>query len=428
MIMLKILIFGGTTEGRRLCLALAEEGHTVTLSVATEYGRNIATKTGDLIPGNDRIEIIMGRLDIPEMTALMSHENYDHVIDATHPYAEIVTNNIEVACKTSGTHYIRLKRMESASDTTLIYASDASAAVGILNACNDNALLTIGSKELMHFTKVTNFEQRLHIRILPMRESLETALALGYNASKIICMHGPFTVDMNMATIKMTGAKYLITKDSGDIGGFESKVSAAYELGCKVIVIERPPERNGYTLEELMGFFKLRRNELDVRNIADDMLFFPLFISLKEKDVLIIGGGKIAERRTKALLSYGANVTIIAPDTTDFINNLASNKTIDLHSRKYQSGDIEKHNPFLVIAATNDREVNHSVMEETTSFSIYVSVADSREECTFFFPALAENNDFIAGLVSRTGNHIGVKNTAEKIRSILKYEKNHKDW
>ncbi len=143
--------------------------------------------------------------------------------------------------------------------------------------------------------------------------------------------------------------------------------------------------------------------------------FFPLFVDISGKKALVVGGGNIAERRVKILASFGADITVISPETTEYIEHAP----LRLLKRRYKEGDIAAIAPFLVIAATNERQVNHNVMTEAKNLNIHVSVADCREECTFYFPAIAESGDYIAGLVSKNGKHSGVKQVAEKVREVL---------
>ena len=244
---MKILIFGGTTEGRELSAELSKYGIDVTLSVATEFGRNTA--------GNGT-SVLVDRLGEEEIIDLLKQEVFDCVIDATHPYAILATQNISFASRNAGIKYLRLKRPEGTEFLGATYVSDAAAAVEILKKSDDKALLTIGSKELEPFTQMKEYHSRLFIRILPMPESLEKAIAFGFQGSNIICMQGPFDKEMNTATLKMIDAKYLVTKDSGDIGGLEAKVSAALELGCEVIIIKRPVEKEGYTFDEILSLIR----------------------------------------------------------------------------------------------------------------------------------------------------------------------------
>jgi siroheme synthase-like protein len=159
--------------------------------------------------------------------------------------------------------------------------------------------------------------------------------------------------------------------------------------------------------------------------------FFPLFVDMNGKKVLIIGGGNVAERRVKAIASFGAYITVISPKATEYIERAASsninidtdtnvnNNTVRLIERKYKAGDIADIAPFIVIAATDDRQVNNGVMADAKSQNILASIADSRDECSFYFPAIAESGNYIAGIISKDGNHAGVKQTAEKIREVL---------
>jgi siroheme synthase-like protein len=147
--------------------------------------------------------------------------------------------------------------------------------------------------------------------------------------------------------------------------------------------------------------------------------FFPLFVDMNGRKALIAGGGKVAERRIKVLLDFGADITVISPEAAEYLENAAARGTIRLHKRKYQKGDVAALAPFLVIAATSDRQVNQQIAMEAKNLDIPLSVADCREECTCYFPAIADNGAYIAGLVSKDGNHVGVKQMAEKVRGAL---------
>ena len=257
---MKVLIFGGAAEGRRLSAALSKDEIDVTLSVATEFGRDAAA--------NDEVTVISGRLDEEGMIAVLRQGAFDFVIDATHPYAVLASQNISSACHAAGLKHLRLKRPESAATPGVIYAQDAAAAAEMLKKNNEKVLLTIGSKGLEPFARVENYAERFFVRILPMLDSLKKALDLGFRASNIICMQGPFDREMNTATLKMTGAKFLVTKDSGDAGGFEAKISAALSLGREVIVIARPStdpaQEKLFTLNELLDFFNIKEIQEEI--------------------------------------------------------------------------------------------------------------------------------------------------------------------
>ena len=138
---------------------------------------------------------------------------------------------------------------------------------------------------------------------------------------------------------------------------------------------------------------------------------FPLFLDLKGKKAVIVGGGKIALRRAGVLLSFGADVTIIAPKCE------AAPEGAAFLQRPYEPGDLA--GAFLAVAATNCREVNFQVGQEAKKAGIFVSVADRKEESTFFFPAICTGSGLISGVVSQGEEHKKTAAAARKIRTVL---------
>ena len=138
---------------------------------------------------------------------------------------------------------------------------------------------------------------------------------------------------------------------------------------------------------------------------------FPLFIDLKGKKAVIVGGGKIALRRAGVLLSFGADVTIIAPVCE------AVPEGVTFLQRSYEQGDLA--GAFLAVAATNSREVNFQVGQDANAAGILVSVADRKEESNFFFPAICAGSGLVAGVVSQGEEHKKTAAAARKIRTVL---------
>lgn len=238
---LRVLVFAGTTEGREITEFLAQNGIAVTACVATEYGRMV-------MPFNEGVEIRTGRLSQEQMEELL--KDYSFVVDATHPYAEIVTSNISAACLNSGMEYIRLLR-PSVSDRKVVTVKDTKAAAEYLNTVEGNVLLTTGSKELEAFTAVGDFQNRLYARVLPAPEVVDKCVKLGYKGKNLICMQGPFSHDLNLAILKQIDARFMVTKDTGTAGGYEEKISAAVAAGVTVVLIQRPSGSKGLALEQL---------------------------------------------------------------------------------------------------------------------------------------------------------------------------------
>lgn len=237
------LVFAGTTEGRRLIELLYRCGVSVCASVATGYGRQLLPNT---------VRVFADRLDQDEMATMLQNLKFDCVIDATHPYAVEATRNIRQACEQTGTRYLRISRPSAQLDGC-VYVEDARQAVEVLGATTGSALLTTGSKDLDVFTSLPDFQKRLYPRILPALESLQRCLVLGYPPGHIIAMQGPFSREMNLATLREVGASLLVTKDSGEAGGFPAKLAAAQDAGATAIVIGRPSADSGMGYRETVS-------------------------------------------------------------------------------------------------------------------------------------------------------------------------------
>lgn len=240
---MKILLFGGTAEGHTLAQRLSAAGHAVTCCVATDYGR-------DVLEPAEHLTVLTGRMDEAQMQAQM-RRGFDCVIDATHPYAAQVSENIRAAASSAGVPYERLLRpRETAED--IIWAESTDDAARLLSKLPGNVLLTTGSKELAAFTQAADFAGRFWARVLPSVESLSHALSLGFPAAHIICMQGPFSQELNTAMLRQIGAQVLVTKDTGRAGGFAEKAQAARMAGAKLLVIRRPTVETGLSLAQML--------------------------------------------------------------------------------------------------------------------------------------------------------------------------------
>ena len=143
------------------------------------------------------------------------------------------------------------------------------------------------------------------------------------------------------------------------------------------------------------------------------MRYFPVCLNINEKRCVVVGGGSVAERKAKSLLACGAKVTIISPALTDELRVLHESHSIEWLSREYQNVDIA--DAFLVIAATDDPQVQKQVFCEAEENNILVNVADVPEKCNFILPATVRRGDFTLS-VSTGGKSPGL---ARKIRKQL---------
>ena len=236
----KICIFAGTTEGRKLA-ALLKDAAEVTACVATEYGEI-------MLDGISGIAVHSGRMSSDEMAVFFSRYKFDRIIDATHPYAQAVTENIAASASEAGIPYMRILREKESCIPGAVYVSSVLEAKKYLSGHDGNILITTGSKELSDYEGLDM--SRVWARVLPVATSLEACEKAGIPVSHIIAAQGPFTEDVNLAQLKMIDARYIVTKASGSTGGFEEKIKAASECDVIPVIIGQPPQVSGVSLDE----------------------------------------------------------------------------------------------------------------------------------------------------------------------------------
>jgi precorrin-6Y C5,15-methyltransferase (decarboxylating) len=277
---MRIAVFSGTSDGRRLCECLSRAKIDATVCVATAYG-------GAVMPSLAGITVREGRMELGEMTDFL--REFDTVADATHPYAAVVSDNLRSVCAELGVRYLRLVRPEN-SDGDVIRVPTTRAAAEYLNSVTGSALITTGGKELGEFTAVNGFAERLFARILPDADGVLRAASLGFSGKHLICIQGPFSREMNAAMLRDTGAEYLVTKDTGDAGGLPEKLAAARETGARVVLISRPREETGYTLAQLAELLTGESVACDER-VSPDLQERSENIGNNSRTFYIVGAG-----------------------------------------------------------------------------------------------------------------------------------------
>lgn len=256
--MKRVLIYGGTTEGRRLAEKLAEEGIPSLVLVATEYGEQM------MVPGekSGRIQVLQGRLTAAEMAALYEREQPAVIVDATHPYAEAVKKNIRESRE--GFRQIPYYRVcrnpevpEEREDAR--YFDTTADCVRALRSAAGNILLTTGSKTLSEFCRWPDLRERLYVRVLPSVESLEICREQGIRGDRIIAMQGPFSEEMNRQMLKETRSEILVMKESGRTGGEAARIQAAEKAGAMCFIIRRPrAAEEGFPLDRVFSEIRER--------------------------------------------------------------------------------------------------------------------------------------------------------------------------
>lgn len=326
-----VLIFAGTTEGRRLTDYLGATGVRMHVCVATEYGRSVLKDYGNA-------EVSVGKLEHGEKCDLM--KEYPLVIDATHPYATSVTEHIMQACSDSGARYIRLVRPEGAeTEGNVKVFPDIPSAVEYLKEKKGNILVTTGSNDADKYAPI---KDRTFVRVLPNAESLAKCAEAGFEGKHVLCMQGPFSEEMNAALIKHVSAEYLVTKDSGQPGGFYEKISACEKTGTEAILIGRPRKEEGMTFDETAA-----------------MLSKEFGIEPPRRRISVIGVGmgtpggltadaKKAMEEADLIAGAGRMVKLSGSSGTDVLEEYASDKILDYldKNKKYSdtavlvSGDV----------------------------------------------------------------------------------------
>lgn len=243
--MKEIVLFAGTTEGRRLSEYLSEAGVAHTVCVATEYGKIVLEEA----PGRN---IHCGRMNEEQMESFLAQGDYSCVVDATHPYATEVTENIRAAAEQQKLAYFRLKREEGekVSYEKNRYFENNKACAEALKQVEGNILLTTGSKELSTYCACPSLKERLYVRVLPGLESLQLCMEQGIVGKQILALQGPFSEELNKAILQQFQIRCLVTKDSGRNGGFQEKLKAAKSLDIPVFIIGHPQEQ-GDSFSEL---------------------------------------------------------------------------------------------------------------------------------------------------------------------------------
>jgi siroheme synthase-like protein len=111
------------------------------------------------------------------------------------------------------------------------------------------------------------------------------------------------------------------------------------------------------------------------------MKYYPIFLDLKDRPVLVVGAGKVALRKTRGLIEAGARVTVVAPEWEPEFEDLPVRRI----TRGFRASDLA--GAMLVFAATDDRLVNHRIGVAAKGRGVFANIADSGEECDFIVPA-----------------------------------------
>ncbi len=227
-----IWLIGGTKDSRELASRIAKNTNKLIISTSSKYGKKLVEDIGS--------EVVDKKMDISEMEKFVLAREVKVIVDASHPYAQNVSKNAMEVARKHGLKYLRFER-EMLSYEGFIRFEDIDAIVTYLNSnySGGNILSTLGVNSL-HKLKKLEMLDKLYVRILPVKASIEIAENLGYHASRIIALQGPFSKQFNKDIMRNYGIRYMITKESGKEGGELEKVEACKDTGIKILVLKRP--------------------------------------------------------------------------------------------------------------------------------------------------------------------------------------------
>ena len=232
-----IFVLAGTQDGREIVRLLLEQGHDVAASVVSSYGGELlAHACGQRCLINDK------PLDEAALKDYLQEHDIRLLVDASHPYAANVSRNAIAVCQALSLPYIRYERDLSKLDydrITVVHsyeeAAQAAASLG------KKIFLTTGSRNLDKFVHSPDLKDcELTARVLPTAEVIGLCESLGLDAGHIVALQGPFSQELNRELFRKYGAEVIITKNSGTIGGTDTKFAAAAELNLPIVLIDRP--------------------------------------------------------------------------------------------------------------------------------------------------------------------------------------------
>lgn len=252
-----IFVAAGTQDGRELTKLLLDAGHRVTASVVSHYGEQLLKRCG-----SERLTINDKPLDREALESYLREHRASCFVDASHPYAVNVSENAMAACRALAIPYLRYERSLTELEDTwrsaicLVHSYEEAAEEAARRG--KVVFLTTGSRNLRQFTESPALSDcTLIARVLPTAEVIALCEGLGLSPKQIVAMQGPFSQALNREMFRQYRADVIVTKNSGAIGGTDTKIAAAVELGLPVVVIDRPVlayDRLVHCYEDVLSF------------------------------------------------------------------------------------------------------------------------------------------------------------------------------
>lgn len=230
-----VWVFSGTGDGNALAREIAAAGHAIVVSSASEYGAELV---GQSCPG---ATVIAGRLGIERRRELLRESRAHAIVDATHPYATEISRQLIALARELDLPYLRYERPRAMGEQPALHAASMEAAAQMAMGLGKRTFLATGSKDLASFVQAdSTAAHQWFVRLAPDPQHLQRAIDAGIPRSHLVAMQGPFSRVANETLWRDWGIDCVVTKDSGDAGGYHAKAAAAAALGIPLIVVDRP--------------------------------------------------------------------------------------------------------------------------------------------------------------------------------------------
>jgi precorrin-3B C17-methyltransferase len=230
-----VWFFTGTRDGNLLAHASAQTGVKTVISVASEHG---AVQAREHSPGS---HVVAGRIGEAARRKLLEASKARAIVDATHPFATRISEQLIRICSDLGIPYLRFERPRREESIHTQSVADIPAAAREAVRQGKRIFLSTGVKDLSAFLAADPEGSALWFaRVTPSPDSLTRALGAGIPASRLCAIQGPFSEEANTALWREWKIDCVVTKESGETGGLPSKIAAARALGIPIIVVARP--------------------------------------------------------------------------------------------------------------------------------------------------------------------------------------------
>jgi cobalt-factor III methyltransferase len=230
-----VWVFSGTSDGNALARELANNYRPIVVSTASEYGGEIVRER---CPG---VTVWSGRQGVEARRRALRASSAVAIVDATHPYAQVISEQLIGLAEELAIPYFRYERPGVTDGQDVLWCESAGHAAERAISLGKRIFLATGSKDLATFLQAPNASSRQwFVRITPEPAVIRRAIDLGIPRDRILAMQGPFSESFNHALWRDQGIDCVVTKDSGETGGFAAKARAAAALRIPLLVIRRP--------------------------------------------------------------------------------------------------------------------------------------------------------------------------------------------